>query len=469
LTWLLAALIGCGTSGQETAYSTTTTSTSQTAITTETGSTVTAADLLETVPTGGCGMPEFDWASLERMGEVVHWEQQEGLSFTPEVMDILLTKYGLTAYLPTKHSVEVYTVRYVSQDRGQEVEVTGILSFPVLDEPAEVPILLQTHPTMGFADDCAPSSLGLQGAALNMLFSAHGFAVAGPDYLGMKGSGEASEVLHPYVHPESTAITSIDSLRALVQFAAARESVNAIPQQDDTYFFGASEGGFAALWAERYMASYAPEFTARAVVASVPPVDLVKLAVDGVSYLHDTTWGGVAVLATQHQWYGEGVPNDTIFTNESPNFLADSVFDTLAASCGDYGDFASATTPDDVYTATYIDALEDGDMDAIYPWGCYLENGVLASERIPLRSQTPTLIVGSGEDELVTVSTIRESIGPLCDLGYEIEYHECEGADHVDGVLASAGYQWEWLQARMAGEPLGLTCVVNPPVDCEQL
>jgi len=46
-------------------------------------------------------------------------------------------------------------------------------------------------------------------------------------------------------------------------------------------------------------------------------------------------------------------------------------------------------------------------------------------------------------------------------------YLECEGAGHSEGALDSLPYQWQWVQARLAGEPLTDICAKTDPVDCE--
>ena len=78
---------------------------------------------------------------------------------------------------------KTWRVRYITQDRGQQTEATGFVFLPDVDTSDEFPLLLYTHPLMGFSDACAPTAIGLEGAAVPLLMSAMGLVVAAPDYL----------------------------------------------------------------------------------------------------------------------------------------------------------------------------------------------------------------------------------------------------------------------------------------------
>ena len=77
--------------------------------------------------------------------------------------------------------------------------------------------------------------------------SSMGFIVAAPDYLNMRGFGEGSTDIHPVALAEPAAIVSLDSLRSAQKLAIAENSY-AIPDTSKVVFWGASEGGFGALW-----------------------------------------------------------------------------------------------------------------------------------------------------------------------------------------------------------------------------
>ena len=418
------------------------------------------------LPTDGCGAPEYAWAPMERMGEIVDHEVHETDGFTAEAIDLLLTNYGITTFEP-EYDVRVYRVRYITQDRGAEVEATGLLSFPIVDAEAEVPAMLWLHPTMGFNDDCAPSAIGLEGGLFNVLWSSLGFAVAAPDYLGMAGWGAPSGYLHPYVLAEPTAVASLDSLRALHRFRAGEgdAAVLALPEQR-AVFWGASEGGFAALWSDRYAPRYAPEFEVVASVASVAPSDALGLTSHAVTVPSPTTAALAGVLGSAQPWYGGTADLADVFTDEDPFFFASSLQDILADGCSPGDAIQGLETIDQMYTTAFIEAAGSEDWDAVEPFSCYLARSTLRTTEFPFDQATPTLYLVAGEDDLVVADVGRADFPVLCDLGYQLEYLECEGAGHVDGAIDSLPYQWQWIHDRLAGIELSEPCVMTEPVDC---
>jgi len=417
------------------------------------------------LPTAGCGAPAYEWLPLEGMGAVIDFEKDETLSWEASVIDFALSAYGLEAYGPVPYGVDVYRVRYVTQDRGQQVEATGLVSVPVMDEPADVPLLLYAHPTMGFTGECAPSATGLEGAAFNILFAAMGFAVATPDYLGMNGWGEPSDFLHPYALGEPTAIASLDAMRAMLQFADS-EATNARPDPSNTVLWGASEGGFAALWADRYAPYYAPEFGIQGVVAAVPPTDLLGLAEVATSYVSDTTWALAGAFSTVNPWYGEPAPLSGVLTDEEPYYFATNLPLLLEDTCDDYDAAGSISVVEELYQADVAAALASGDYAGAEPFSCYLKESSLSDERIPLASDTPVFIILAENDTLVHATPTRDDIPRLCEMGYRIQHLECAGAGHVDGAVDSLPNQWDWILDRVAGLPLEEACVINPPEAC---
>jgi hypothetical protein len=418
------------------------------------------------IPTGGCGAEPYDWVALEGMGEIVEIEEAGELRLSADAVSLALALFGLEDFAPVPYGVRVWRVRYITQDRGQAVEATGLISLPDVSEPLEVPVLLYLHPTMGFTDECAPTALGLEGAAFNIIFSSLGMAVATPDYLGMHGWGEPAGFLHPYVSAEPTAVASLDALRAMHRFTEDAD-VNVTTDPAATVIWGASEGGFAALWADRYAPYYAPEYGVSAVVAAVPPTDLMGLAQEGVEALNDTSWALAAVFATVNPWYGDPAPLSDALTDEDPTYFASTLPALMGESCTDFGDPGSVSEVADIYQQPMIDAILAGDVEAGAPFTCYLDDSSLTkADRVPLASDSPVFITTASDDTLVHAAPTRDAVPTLCEMGYRIEYLECAGAGHVDGAVDSIPAQWEWIQARLAGEPLEQTCVVTEPVEC---
>ncbi|MBN2800223.1 MAG: hypothetical protein JXX28_13875 [Deltaproteobacteria bacterium] len=417
------------------------------------------------LPTTGCGL-DYEWAPMEQMGEVVSYEHMDEYSLGADQLNVLLTQFGAGDLTPVPYGVEVYRVRYLTQDRGEVVEATGWLSFPAGDGvPEEVPTVVWTHGTSGFTDQCAPTAAGLEGAGYNMLLSALGYAVTAPDYLGMNGWGAPAPEVHSYLVSEATAVATLDSVRALWGFAEERELAVGRPAKQ-AVLWGGSEGGFAALWADRYASGYLPELDVVATVALVPPTDMRGLAAHAVNHFEDATGALVAMLGANHVWYGEQAPLSQVVTDEEPYFLASSIVDVMLSEC-DGGDiFDGITTVEQVYTPAWIDTLRTG--GTMEPWTCFVDQSNLVGSAIPRGHDAPLLFQVSGEDELVVAEVERADFPNLCAEGYRAEYLECAGADHSEGAVDSLPYQLQWVRDRLDGVPLpqDVSCVQGEAVDC---
>lgn len=415
------------------------------------------------VATGGCGMPDYDWVSLETMGAIVNAELVDDYSLSAATISTLLEANGAGAFAPVPYGARVYEVRYLTQDRGAAVEATGFLAFPDVAEATTVPMLAWTHGTTGFTDACAPTALGFEGAAWPIVFAALGYAVAAPDYLGMNGFGEPAGFLHPYLEPEPTAVATLDALRALVQLAEREEEL-ASPDPSRVLMWGASEGGFAALWANRYAAHYAPEFTVVATAAPVAPTDVTGLARHGASTFGPTTTAMAATFIAMNAWHGEpGTLSDVVVEPFGSALAAE-----LGAACS--SDVAeTVSSVEEVLTPNFVAAAAAEDWDAVSPFGCYLEQSTLSRSSVPMDSATPTLVVLGEADDLVSAEVVGADLELLCAQGMNIEHHECAGLDHVDAATTSLPYQLAWLEARLAGEAMTEACVLNAPEDCAGL
>jgi hypothetical protein len=424
-----------------------------------------------TLPTADCDNPGYDWLSSERMGEIVDWEYIDDASVPSTTIDFFLELAGLEDLTPVPYGLEVYRVRYLTQDRGETIETTGILSFPDVEDASSFPTLLWVRPTMGFADDCAPSGGPLELITGTALLASFGYAVTAPDLLGMNGWGTPSGFLHPYVVPEPTAVASLDAVRALWRFAEGEGEAPPIEASPEsrTVFIGASEGGFGTLWADRYAEGYAPEIDLIAVVASVPPSDVYGLAQAAAETHGPPTEGLAGILVTNRLWYGRTVPLSEVLTDEPPAMLASTLESAMAQACsGGDNPLDDLDTVESIFQPAFRTALLADDREGIEPWSCYLATATLAESAVPRGSDAPVLYQVAENDELVLTAVGRADVPRLCEAGYAIDYLECAGTDHVSGATQSLQRQLEWLEDRLAGVPLTETCVVGAPVDCTQ-
>jgi acetyl esterase/lipase len=425
-----------------------------------------AVSAVPDLPTGGCEMAAYDWLPLDQVGAVVDADDADDLSVGSTLIDFLLESYGVTQFSPLPYDVVGWRVRYVTQDKGQPVEATMVLTLPDVEDGTSFPIVVWPHGTSGFTDQCAPSAGGLEESGFGVIFASMGYAVVSPDYLGMNGFGEPSGMLHPYLVPEATAVATLDAVRAAMNFVAD-EQPGAALDPTKTIFWGGSEGGFAALWAERYQPRYLPEVDTVATVALVPPTDLTGIAMAGLERPIDASAGLVAAFTAQHSWYqAPGHSLDEVFVQP----VAEAIHDEMMSSCNDFPSVEDATTLEEIYHPDLLAAAAAGGLEGFDTWACYLGMADLEDTLIPREIDPPVLVQVSGADELVVAGTVRDSIPGLCEDGYRIDYIECDGMDHTDGAVYTLPYQIEWVAERLSGTPLPESeiCVVDEPIDCEQ-
>ena len=234
---------------------------------------------------------------------------------------------------------------------------------------------------MGFTDQCAPTANGLEGGVVPLLMSSMGFVVAAPDYLGMRGFGEESTELHPAILAEPTAIVSIDNLRAAVKLAEQQEAI-ARPDRSQTLLWGAGEGGFAALWADRYLPRYAPSFESIGVVAAIPATDVLALAQIATADFSTATLALTGVMIGMDQWYDHNDLSGVV--NEQ---LIDRLPTEMMESCDDYPSIENASTTADFFTDPFIAAASTEEWDAVQPWGCFLDENSLVGAELPMKAK----------------------------------------------------------------------------------
>ena len=407
------------------------------------------------MPTSGCGLQPYKFLPTETMGTLLSTEVRDDLTLSKEAIGTLLANFDLPLPPPT-NGIQTYYIEYQSQDKGNVTNGTGMIVFP--EGKSEAPVIVWLHPTMGFNDACAPTAMGVIGAAYPALFASLGFIVVAPDYLGMRGWTGQSEQLHTYIGAEPTAILSIDALRALPKLIE-RYQKNITFDPTNIILWGASEGGYAALVTDRYLPHYAPEFVSLATVSTTPVTDIFALAKRAVSEISPTSAGVVGVNVTLNQWYEADADLSTML---QPEFL--NVEEVLYNSCNEYGNIVDVQSVNELFTNTFISGILAND-GSTYPWDCFAMDNELKT-KLPHIRTAPTLIITAEEDNLAWAPPVHDDIPILCEQGYQIEHLQCAGADHVGGTLDSLGYQFQWIQERLNNVPLTHDCAINEPSLC---
>src|SRR5690606_18681287 len=116
-------------------------------------------------------------------------------------------------------------------------------------KPIKSDLVVWAHPSVGLADNCAPSRN--ENFAQNLPFFGSlikkGYVVVAPDYEGLGTPG-----IHPYLIGDSEGKSILDSIRMVKNF-------DKVDVPGEAVIIGHSQGGHAALFAGQLLSSYAPE------------------------------------------------------------------------------------------------------------------------------------------------------------------------------------------------------------------
>ena len=168
-----------------------------------------------------------------------------------------------------KYGVDVYKVTYKTPFQGNEIEVSGLLCVPSTEDG--------TFPMISFQNGTNTSHAQAPTQDLSSFFfqALHGSASMGytvliPDYIGF---GQSSEILHPYLHKEST----VHTVENFVVAASEMMDAELIKTKwnNKLYLMGYSQGGWSTMCTHKdIVESTQLDFDVTASACGAGPYDL---------------------------------------------------------------------------------------------------------------------------------------------------------------------------------------------------
>ena len=278
-------------------------------------------------------------------GQLVSWSLAG--SFSAAVLNAGMAIYGITGITATSGAA-CYKLTYETPDAaGDLVHASGLVCLPTTGS-SNRPVISYQHGTI-FLDSDAPSHLasfeGLIGAALAGL----GFISVLPDYLGY---GDTAGMLHPYLHAETLASTTVNMNRAARAFFSDA-SINA-SSNGQLFLAGYSEGGYATLATQRLMEqSLSAEFPVTASAPGAGPYDLTGTAAYVVALPNQVEPAFTAfILKVYDTLYNEPSQVDYYF---SPTYLA--AISTIFSGAYNESQVSSALGGPGVATTTLLNPV----------------------------------------------------------------------------------------------------------------
>lgn len=420
------------------------------------------------LPTSVCGVEPYTWLPTGGMGRVVASEAQVMASMPAASVDAVLAELEFNDYSPVPYGVQATILRYVTQDRGVEREVSALVTLPdVGDTATTVPVALFLHPTIGFQDACSGAQ-DIFYSALPIGLAAMGFATIAPDYPGILSVGEPDAALLPFLAGEPLAISSLDGLRALQRFVDQGDLPLTL-DRSRVVWWGQSVGAFTALWADRYVAGYAPAWKPLALVAAVPPLDLRTTFQRAAATFGESTTTVVATALAQDDWRGGTLQLEDYFRDEEPFYVLSTVRERMETTCEGVPEIPEIGDVHEVFTDLALEALAASDWDALGLLACGLEESEVLGSALPPSGPIPVLIQAAELDDLAWPDLVGDAALELCAQGYVVEHRECAELTHAQSTLLDADSSINFLFDRLDGLTLGGACVVNPPRSCATL
>lgn len=337
-----------------------------------------------------------------------------------------------------KGDAALHRILYTSTDlNGDPIAVSGALAIPAGDAPAGgFPLVASAHGMVGAARNCAPSLALFQELEHQSFWSMQlepylsaGYAVVMPDYQGAGAEGPASNAVG-IVEAQNV----LDAVRAARAFTGAEIS-------DETFLWGHSQGGHAALFANAMVADYAPEITFSATAVLAPAIDL-----DGIftSILASDKPVSRTILAliVARAWT-DTYPDqklDDILTVQGRSVVESSV---------DHFCIPWVGVPAMLYAP---DALIQ--PDALTTWAR------LIAENTPgAQPKIPPIFIGHGEaDDVIPIAGSEQYVEDLCVAGNSVVFERYSGATHFSVVAEATQDVVDFYAAVRSGESPASTC-----------
>lgn len=177
--------------------------------------------------------------------------------------------------LSLDYDVKMYKLTYNTVDTDSlPIIATGAFFVPTNTTCTNFPFAVYNHGTTLRKND-VPSNNNPE-AIIGKVFSAGGYFVCMPDYIGMGDSPG----FHPYVHAKSEATASVDMVRAAREYLSTTNFID----NNELFLTGYSQGGHACMATTKFIndENLQSEFN---IVASAPcsgPYDLSGIMADTI-------------------------------------------------------------------------------------------------------------------------------------------------------------------------------------------
>ncbi len=253
--------------------------------------------------------------------------------------------------LNPSNTAQLYKITYKTTTvSGSESIASGLIALPN-QKKENLAIISYFHGTRVNRND-APSQFAKNYYIYPAVFTnTGGYMLVMPDYLGL---GDSNVALHPYIHANTLASTSIDMITAAKEFAQSTH----VNLNGKLYLAGNSEGGFTTMVTYESLLKNHPELSVTAAAPGSAPYDWQET----IPYLTTQPGPRAALYAAFffysmqtyfHYWSGLNVIFKAPYDQLVPN-LFDGAHD------GNQIQAALPVNPKDLLTEDFFAAMVNG-------------------------------------------------------------------------------------------------------------
>lgn len=309
---------------------------------------------------------------------------------------------------------------------GKAVAVSGTVAVPKGPAPkGGWPVVTWAHGTIGIADACAPSKVGMPAtydSPLLRRWLKAGYAVVRTDYEGLGTPGE-----HPYLIGVSEGRSVLDMVRA------ARKLDPAIGKR--VVVAGHSQGGQAALWAGSLARKWTPELTLRGTLAFAPVSHLGEQGRLLTALTTPSNLSGLAAMIVR----GIDVANPGLGVGNLLSDRAKALYPQIGEKC-----LPALQQPDSFGGVAPAELFRAGaPLDPVFA-------ALDANDAETLTIRGPVLVEQGLADTTVFPNFTSQLIGALKGRGVDVTYKTYEGTDHAGVVIRKpiADDAFAWVRKR---------------------
>jgi hypothetical protein len=280
-------------------------------------------------------------------------------SMNIEQVKSLMTDYAsLRPFVQT--GINLYRVEYDTKLNNNDIKVSGLFVIP-MNVAAQTPVVVYNHGTM--TENEAPSFCNTSNYYMDIglcyiFASVLKCVILIPDYIGY---GISSSTTHPYVHAESLGQTSLDIIRAYIDYT--KVTPEATPANKNIVIIGYSEGGYTSVALHKKIQETAQDINVLKTYAGAGPYDVENFVKEVLSQNQNLPYNSIAsylwVLSTYMEYSGYVKDYDQIFSNEDNEILKNEDY-----SLGYLVKYPISQNPQNLFRQDFIDMiLNDGDAE----------------------------------------------------------------------------------------------------------